>query len=513
MLQPSSERAACAWLNSRSATLELLGLERPQPLSLHKLYRTADLLWRHREALEVALCNREHTLFPTRSSLVFLDLTNSHYHGPAREDLQFGRSKQRRNDCPLVTLGLTLNESGFPLRSEVLPGNISEPSTLAGALRRLRELQLRAFAGPALPTVIMDAGLSTQKTVAWLQQEGYDSITVHRTPHGPPQRKPDAVFETRQGHEAQAWVLRAEDFRDGGQDGEQDGKAGAGAPSPPEQAEDPEDQGEQDSETHLCVWTRQRQAKEDAILERNRKRFERELRELDEGLSVKGRTKRYEKVLERVGRIKERYPKAAKQYRVTVVKGKKKGRMRLASAVRVAHSQQHEERTAQSGSYVLRTSHGEWDTERIVKTYWQLADIEKTFRSLQGETGLRPIFHRKAERIRGHLFLSVLAYHAIHLLRRRLQAQGIHDSWATIRNKLSRWMRVSTRLQAGDGSWIETRQDTRPDPEAAVIAAALGQPARLNRRRVRIPAREVGRASGPQFGDRSEAEEKKPVVT
>ena len=92
-----------------------------------------------------------------------------------------------------------------------------------------------------------------------------------------------------------------------------------------------------------------------------------------------------------------------------------------------------------------------------MQTYWQLADIEATFRSLKSEAGLRPVYQRKPERVRGHLFIAVLAYHAIHLLLRRLQARGIHASWTTIRRRLSRWMRQTTRLQAEDGSWIETR--------------------------------------------------------
>ena len=218
------------------------------------------------------------------------------------------------------------------------------------------------------------------------------------------------------------------------------------------------------------------------------------VRDLHAGLSVPGRTKRYDKVLERLGRIKERHSKAARHYAIAVRPGKKKkGKHRLAAAVTLRRSEQ--------------------DAERIVQTYWQLADIEATFHSLKSEAGLRPVYHRKPEHVRGHLFIAVLAYHAIHLLRRRLQARGIHASWATIRHQLSRWMRQTTRLQAEDGSWIETRQDTRPDAVAAAIAEALGQPARLHRRRVRIPAREVGQASGPLFGDPPSAGEKNPVVT
>ena len=164
------------------------------------------------------------------------------------------------------------------------------------------------------------------------------------------------------------------------------------------------------------------------------------VRDLRAGLSVPGRTKRYDKVLERLGRIKERHSKVARHYAIAVRPGKKKkGKHRLAAAVTLRRSEQ--------------------DAERIVQTYWQLADIEATFHSLKSEAGLRPVYHRKPEHVRGHLFIAVLAYHAIHLLRRRLQARGIHASWATIRHQLSRWMRQTTRLQAEDGSWIETRQD------------------------------------------------------
>ena len=77
MVHPSSEHAAHAWLAGSSATLELLGLERAKPLSLSKLYRTSDLLWKHREALETALAQRERSLFDTPEAIVFYDLTNA----------------------------------------------------------------------------------------------------------------------------------------------------------------------------------------------------------------------------------------------------------------------------------------------------------------------------------------------------------------------------------------------------------------------------------------------------
>ena len=85
------------------------------------------------------------------------------------------RSQHCRNDCPLVTLGLSNDESGFKLRNEVLTGNI------AGALDKLCVPPLRGQAAAALPTVTTDAGLSIAENVAWLARaRQYDWTKVQR---------------------------------------------------------------------------------------------------------------------------------------------------------------------------------------------------------------------------------------------------------------------------------------------------------------------------------------------
>lgn len=460
MLHPSSEREAHAWLSRHSAALELLGLDSGAPLSLAKLYRIGDLLWQHREALESALFRRERSLLELPPTIAFYDLTNVHYHGRPRADLRHGRSKQKRDDCPLVTLGLTLDAAGFPCRSEILPGNVSEPSTLAKAIGRLGQL---LGDGPR-PTVIMDAGLSTAETIAWLRQNGYDWITVRRGGADPPARDAELSFHTRHGTAARAWRLRSAD-----------------------------------GESELCLWSEERQAKDDAILAKQRERFERELQALHAGLAKKGCTKRYDKVVERLGRLKERYQRVSGQYELVVEPAKRAastGRKTprkpsqqptLAGAVRWQRNDQHARKDARAGTYVLRTSHTDWDLERVARTYWQLTEIEATFRSLKSEIGLRPIWHARQDRIRAHLFIAVLAYHGVHLLRRRLGAQGIHDSWQTIRRKLAHWMRLTTTLVTADGECIECRQDCRPDQEAAALARAAGVQPQLHRVRIRAP--------------------------
>ena len=113
-----------------------------------------------------------------------------------------------------------------------------------------------------------------------------------------------------------------------------------------------------------------------------------------------------------------------------------------------------------------------YHTFRRAESYWRLSEVEATFRSLKGEIGLRPIWHVKQDRIRAHLFLAVLAYHGVHLLRTLLQRQGIHTSWAGIRNRLAGWMRVTTTMQTNAGELVSIRQDTLADAGEAALARA-----------------------------------------
>ncbi len=399
MLHPSSERAAHAWLTDCSATLELLGLSGSPP-SLSRLYRLTDLLWQHRKALENALFQREREILQLPDTIVSYDLTNVHYHGRPRDDLRHGRSQQKRNDCPLVTLAMSLDETGFPCHSEILPGNVSEPATLAAALERLGALR----GDRPRPTVVMDAGLSTQAPLASLRERGYDWISVRRGKQDPPAEAPELEFPTRKGTKARVWRLRrAEGESESGAEGER----------------------ETGGQSELC----------------NR-----------EGAAWR------------------------------------RCQPERATAVRFERNAQHARKDARAGTYVLRTSHGDWDLERIVRTCWQLTDIEATFRTLKSEIGLRPIWHARKDRIRSHLFIAVRAYHGVHLLRRRLREHEITDSWTTIRHKLASWERITTTLETDTGEQIVCRQDSRPDPPAAALARAAGVTPGLHRIRTRTPA-------------------------
>ena len=145
---------------------------------------------------------------------------------------------------------------------------------------------------------------------------------------------------------------------------------------------------------------------------------------LAESLHLPRRVKQYEKVLTRIGQLRQRYARVARYYAIRLEKDEASGNAKALVWMRIVPTED-----TLPGVYCLRTNQADWDETTLWHTYTMLTDLEAVFRSLKSELGLRPIHHHKDARVDGHLFIAVLAYHLVHTLRIQLKAQGIHLSW------------------------------------------------------------------------------------
>jgi len=439
MLSPGSEANTLQWMTKTSSILDLLDLEAP---SANTLYRVSDHLYKHCNDLVDRLYQNTQDAIDFDESIVFYDLTNIHYHGREKgEFLRHGRSKQKRSDCRLVTLALTLSASGFPRCVQILPGNISEPSTLKDGLDQLRGEH---------PTVIMDAGIATKKNLAYLHKEGFDHIVIDRskTPSVPDQT-PEIRFETENNVQIRAWRLidqALEEGKNASRNGQECTQSTDEAstpesvqPSDPTLEKDPTSPMEQ----RIYVHSEAKQWTQDQIRNKKCNQYEEELCYLHEGLSIRGRLKKLDKVYQKMGRLKEKYKLVSHLYDVIVVE--KEG-SKNAQALRVVKNGSYEDQIQASGGYVIRTSHVDWKPERVIRTYHRLTEIESAFRVMKSELGIRPLHHSRDDRIVAHMIISILAYHATHLVRNRLKGIEVHDSWETIRDHLNAVRRIKTRL-------------------------------------------------------------------
>ena len=429
MAFPSSERASHNWLGRRSGLGELLGYDF-EAMGLDRLYQASDQLYKHKAALESHLYGRERTLFSFEETITLYDLTNTFFEGEVKgvAKAKGGRSKEKRSDRPLITLGLVLDGSGFPRTSEFFPGNASEPETLEAMLTRLN-----SHKGS---TVVMDAGIASEENITWLVEHGYRYLVVSR------KRK-------REFDDEQAITVKE---------------------SPGQSVRIQRVVNTETGEVELHCHSQAREQKEQAMQDRFSERFESALQSLSDGLSKKGTTKRYDKILERIGRLKEKYRRAAQHYDIQVEHDEQSGK---ATALHWKRKEKAHTQATHPGVYCLRTNLSEWDETTLWNTYTMLTDLEAVFRSLKSELGLRPNYHQKEMRIEGHLFITLLAYHLVHTIRTQLKARGIHDSWQTLRRKLENQQRITVSLQREDGKTLHIRKATRAEPHQKVIYDAL----------------------------------------
>lgn len=430
MAFPASEMATHEWLQRRSALGELIHYDF-EAMAAKRLYEVSDQLWKHRDALEEKLYGAEKSLFDFEQTVTLYDLTNTYFEGESKRSslTQRGHSKEKRSDAPLVTLGLVLDGSGFPRASRIFPGNAAEPVTLETMLTGLKATQGT--------TVVLDAGLATEDNIAWLKANGYRYLVVSR------KRK-------RRFDEADAVTVKK---------------------TPKQQVQIQRVVNEETGEAELYCYSRAREQKERAMQDRFAERFEQQLQKLAESLQQKGRVKNYGKIMLRIGRLKEKYSRAAQHYHIDVHKDPNRD---IAIAIEWVQQSKPGSQATHPGVYCLRTDLKDWDEQCLWKTYTMLTDLEAVFRSLKSELGLRPIYHQKSDRISGHLFISLLAYHLVHTLRVQLKAKGIHDSWEQLRRTLDNRMRITVSLRTREGKTLHLRKSTRAEPHQQVLYDALG---------------------------------------
>jgi transposase len=432
--QPASDAATHSWLQERTALGELIDYDF-STLSLYGMYKASDMLFDKKVALESHLYERERVLFGLQETITLYDLTNTYFEGQCKANTlaAHGHSKEKRSDCPLVTLGLVLDSSGFPRRSNVYEGNVAEPKTLA---EMLHDLEKGGASIAPKPTVVMDAGIASEDNITWLKEHFYPYIVVSRKQHREFDESSSVVVK-----KDSECTVRAQKVID-----------------------------EETQETLLYCHSTKREKKDQAISDRFTSRFEEELQKLANGLNKKRCLKKYDKVMVKIGRLRQKYSRVSGQYTISVTKDEKSD-----NAVNITWKQQARLDTTDTnpGVYCLRTSQTGWDEATLWNTYTMLTDLEAVFRSLKSELGLRPVYHQIAKRVSGHLFITVLAYHLVHAIQFRLRQAGILSSWSTIRDILSTQFRVTVSMHSKNGNTIHIRKSTRPEPNQQEIYSAL----------------------------------------
>jgi transposase len=446
LLHPGSERETAVWGKEPSGLDELCGTSF-EHLANNTLYRLSDRLLEKRDELEEQLADRERNIYQLKERIILYDLTNTFLEGNALGSTlsKRGHSKEKRSDCPLLTLALVVDEDGFPKRSRILEGNVSEPGTLKDFLEAYeKQLNKSMPLFKEWPVVVIDAGIGTKDNLKLIRSMGFHYLTVSR-------RRPKAIpspEELEMIKQDKDGTIRAKKI-------------------------------DMDEGSLVYCESSARALKEISMKSRFQEYYEAGLQDIAASLSKKRGVKKYGKVMERLGRLHEKYPTIARYYQLDVQHDGD-----IVNGLTWKIDREEELRSRFSGSYYLRSSRSDLDAKELWSLYMMLNRVEDSFRYLKSDLGLRPVYHQKDKRMEGHLFISVLAYHLLASIQKRLMEQGIHYRWDTIRTRMSNQTRVTTSITNDKGERIHIRATTDPEPFHFEIYRALGLPLRpLNTKR------------------------------
>ncbi len=429
LVSPASEHAMPDWIR-RTALADILGTDF-STLSDEALYRNLDRLHPQRAAIEQALAARERTLFTLEDTLYLYDLTSTYFEGqcPHNPQAQRGYSRDHRPDCKQVVVGLVLDREGFPKAHEVFDGNRQDRTTLDAMLEILEQRTGRR--GDA--TVVIDRGMAFADNLAQIRARHSHYIVAGR----PAERHEHLeAFEDDTG-----WteIFRTPSPRNPGQKKTRVfiKRVVSGA------------------EVHVLCRSDGRLEKDRAIRDKHEQRLLRDLAKLQARVAG-GRLRAPAKIHEALGRLKERYPRVARYYTAAydAATNAVSWTMHMELKTRAEHL---------DGTYLLKTDRQDLSDEEVWRLYILLTRVEAAFRAMKSPLMERPIFHHLKHRVQTHIFLCVLAYHLLVTIEKRFLDQGLHTSWATLREQLSTHQVATVVLPAIDGRILKIRKASTPE--------------------------------------------------
>lgn len=434
-IYPASELKTSRIIHENSAICSLTGYPVEQ-LTKDKLYGSALRLYSIKDSLEKHLSTRTNELFDLKDKIVLYDLTNTYFEGTKAGSAlaQYGRSKEKRSDSKLVVLALVTNQEGFLKYSRILEGNVGEPKTLLEMVEGLRKQTAQTT---QRATVVLDAGVATEENLKMLEKKGYDYVCVsRRKPHAgsDPVKEPVHRHVSRQGTELT--LRRVKD--------------------------------KESTDYFLNVRSVAKAATEEGMKNLFEERFEEELTKIAQSLAKKHGVKQADKVHQRIGRAKQKYPSVSSWYKIETTAGTD------GLLEKMTWEKQDEKKKSELGQYFLRTNLNVDNQANLWDIYNTIREIESTFRCLKTDLDLRPIYHKNDDSTKSHLHLALLAYWLANTVRYQLKAKGINHSWTEITRIASTQKLVTTQAKNALDQTVQVKACSTPEPKLKVLIEALG---------------------------------------
>ena len=373
--EPDSKLAMTRWWKDTTLP-EMLDLD---GVNEDNVYAAMDWLLKRQNRIEKKLAKRHLA----DGDMVLYDLTSSYFEGVTCPLARLGKSRDRKRNTLQVNYGLVSTKDGCPVSVSVYEGNTGDPTTLLEQAQKVRD-----DFGIGEMVLVGDRGMISQKQIDELKKMD---------------RKMDCI----------AWItaLKSGAIR-------KLMKSGAVQMNLFDERNifefiDKDFAGERLVACRNEALGRKRKYKRESMMEATAAALKKIQSQLERG-TLKKEERVKDKLGVRVGKIINKY-KMAKHFVLAIDDNN------LAFSV---DEKSVAEEAALDGIYIIRTSvpKEKMDGDEAVRSYKNLTNVERAFRSLKSiDLMVRPIRHRTEDRVKAHIFLSMLAYYVQRYMKEALR--------------------------------------------------------------------------------------------
>ncbi len=436
LCEPSSElHISEGWLR-KTALADMLCIDE-EKINDDRLYRGLDKILPLKKALEGHLKGLWEGLFSIQYDLLLYDITSTYFEGRMEGNAQAkrGHSRDHRNDCKQVCIGLVVTKEGMPLGYEVFPGNLHDSKTVKTAIE-----SIEGSYGKSDRVWIMDRGMVSAETLSWMRAGGRRYVVG--LPKSELKKHSDLLSTTK------SWTSVREGVK--------------------------VRYAKEKTEGDLIVLCRseERRQKEAAMQTLFLEHIEEALKRLKRRCDKAVKPVSLAQVQRQIGRILERNQRSARFFQIDceAADGQPSGirlEWRHDEAEQLLQEQSH-------GCYALRSNVEKWTEAEIWKTYIQLTQVEEAFRVHKSELGIRPVWHHREDRVQAHILVCFLAYVLWKFLEQWQSRAGLGNAPRTILDEMGQIQSGDIVLPITTGERIKLRSVVSPENAQKFIIQRLG---------------------------------------
>lgn len=390
----SSEHKTAQILEMNSELKELFCIEKK--ITHKQLYTVADKLYANKEMINNHIFEKVTDLFNLDNKLVIFDISNTYFETSKRQSeiAKYGRSKEKRYDCPLVVFTGVINAEGFIRYSRIYEGNKPDSETLKDMIDDLK----KNLSKNEEPTIVLDAGIATEDNLSMIEEQklNYVCVSRKRLKEYPIDTNSKKVIQLtdRDNQKVELSIFKHPDHTD----------------------------------NWMCVQSEQKRVKEQSMSNKLHERYILELEQANASLGKKGGTKAIDKVHIKMGRSQEKHKRVSGQYHIEITKKENKATNIIWTKKEIKKGKSDKE----NGVYFIRTNRAIDKESELWSIYNCIREAESTFRCLKTDLKIRPIEHQNDYRIKSHINLTILAYQLVNTIRHLLKSKGITHDWNNI---------------------------------------------------------------------------------